>query len=174
MTEEILPDISSTEVDLRSGDPAEADCRCYMRVDGVSNLTSVPGDYHRWSLIDATTIAGQEFEIAGRNDEWTLDENDPNSWQSLPSDYFELDSPSDGVHMFYLASLILPDPTDFTIHTTVKCYSPDNHGQIQLRTTTHHDFVWKTGTGPYGGFDVYYTSFFKEFACFYFTVPVKK
>jgi len=141
-----------------------------MSVINVSNLlTNLDGNetFHSWSLSDANT--GNHFDVQGQDNGYSF--SPPGvPYAPLPSTFRELNSPSDGSHMFYISTNNrYSPPSNFTIHTQVKCYEQLRNGTNRLTTTTNHDFVWGDATeenySPY----LFLKSTFKKFSCLYLT-----
>lgn len=102
------------------------------------------------------------FEMEGlNNDTWTS----PAGEKPLPSDFLELNPPSNGQHMFYMTAYA-NSPNDvnpnYEINSTVKCYLQNPDGSETLSTTTDHTFVWSEGTNIGGGF-INYSAFWRDF-----------
>ncbi|MEZ4987523.1 MAG: hypothetical protein R2795_21165 [Saprospiraceae bacterium] len=72
-------------------------CRCFIKVNSATNVGSA--SYNTWGLSDITYDENQpEFEIDGAEGAWLLQ----GVSYSLPSPYFELSTPSSGLHQLQL------------------------------------------------------------------------
>lgn len=118
----------------REPDPdPETDCKCYMRVNSVENA-----QYQKlWGIIDwpSDPNLNDPFTIEGTLNYYrTLD----NQYLELPSDFRELNPPSNGWHTM----VINYDGTndDLVVYTEVRCYLQHDNGSETLATTTYHQF----------------------------------
>lgn len=119
----------------REPDPApETDCKCYMRVNSVENAV---GQFHVWGIIDETNPPPFPMEISGQfNTYFPAGGGSP---QPLPSDFRELNPPSNGWHS--LTILYSGGQSDnLKVNTEVRCYLQNSDGSETLATTTYHQF----------------------------------
>lgn len=166
--------LAPTSIEFRNLDPdPETDCKCYMRILSARNFGEVGGELpDAWGLIDVTysTIIPDGFQIDGYGGYW----KNPitNVDLPLPSEFFELDSPSNGVHTFWLAFFPFSSTQERpTLNTEVECRLQNNDGTETVLTTTIHEFKWDEGRpGDISEVKV----FEKEFSCYYLTedIPV--
>ncbi len=158
------PSEESMETDSFPFPVTHTGCSCFMRIESVDGLdNNTPGE---WALIDATPPNAGDFEINGQgNNAWRLLLTDP--WHPLPSDYFELNQPSTGTHMFYLTfgtNNLENVPANFAIHTRTTCISVDNKGRRSLGSTYLYTFIWKDGGPPFVA-GIAFVPFWKSFYC---------
>jgi len=123
----------------REPDPdPETDCKCYMRVNSVENLLFS----HPWGIIDETypLPPSGPFEICGVANKYYPGQCS-GMLADLPSDFRELNPPSNGWHSFIVST---PYP-NFIINTEVRCYLQNGDGSEVLATTTYHQFSFENG-----------------------------
>ena len=149
----------SNGVPLDAGLPIkmnEPGCHCYLRV----NSMEVAITNGRWALFDVNDPY-YGFEIIGTA---------PNSWNTpgdtlreLPSDFFELDSPSFGIHTFTLSNFFGGLTPGDKVHTEVRCVNIDKHGSIQYKELVYYPTLEYGQGTPNSTFDG--EDFVESFSC---------
>jgi hypothetical protein len=131
-----------------------------MRVTQADGAGTYPND--NWSIADDTGGVTNGTEIAGNGDDYYIGTNNFN----LPSDWRELNDPSDGNHDFTVSYVPAgtSNAANFILRTEVRCFEIDG-GVETLATTTYHNFDLDQGDNYTVLAGVHFSEFCRKFSC---------
>lgn len=140
LSNHILP--AMLDENTTSNHDNKGDCRCFMRVNSVTNGTNDP-NLEAWAIFNGYQSGVIPWFVLGQDQTW--DDIDIGQTFDLPSPFNELwpGGASYGWQTFlveYQEFDPLSTYPNFTINTEVKCYEQQTGGNLVLATTTYHSF----------------------------------